>query len=145
MFMLFGLVVVSKGCIVNELINVKFMILKVIEKYIEEKVQIKIEDDICNQYEDFISDKKSMCNLEINCCFKWILVIVCVIFIVVFFLSVLIMFGKIGYGCGCFEKEGQFYLFFEIINSLVLLFGFECCCQLLLIVVGSCWILLGCC
>lgn len=38
MFMLFGLIDVSKGCIVDELINVKFIILKVIEKYIEEKV-----------------------------------------------------------------------------------------------------------
>ena len=140
-----GLADASKGCTADEPINAKPMIPKASEKHTEEKVQTKTEDDTCNQYEDLTSDKKSMRNPETNRRFKWISVIACVISTAALLLSVLIMFGKIGHGCGCSEKEGQFYSSSETINSLVLSSGFECCCQLLSIAVGSCRMLSGCC
>lgn len=140
-----GLIDASKGCTADEPINAKPIIPKATEKHTEEKVQTKTEDDTCNQYEDLTSDKKSMRNLETNRRFKWISVIACVISTAALLLSVLIMFGKIGHGCGCSEKEGQFYSSSETINSLVLSSGFECCCQLLSIAVGSCRMLSGCC
>ena len=133
-----GLADASKGSTADEPINAKPMIPKASEKHTEEKVQTKTEDDTCNQYEDLTSDKKSMCNPETNRRFKWISVIACVISTAALLLSVLIMFGKIGHGFGCSEKEGQFYSSSETINSLVLSSGFECCCQLLSIAVGCC-------
>lgn len=133
-----GLIDASKGCTADEPINAKPIIPKATEKHTEEKVQTKTEDDTCNQYEDLTSDKKSMRNLETNRRFKWISVIACVISTAALLLSVLIMFGKIGHGCGCSEKEGQFYSSSETINSLVLSSGFKCCCQLLSIAVGCC-------
>ena len=136
-----GLADASKGCTADEPINAKPMIPKATEKHTEEKVQTKTEDDTCNQYEDLTSDKKSMRDLETNRRFKWISVIACVISTAALLLSVLIMFGKIGHGCGCSEKEGQFYSSSETINSLVLSSGFECavsCCQSLSVAVGCC-------
>ena len=112
-----GLADASKGCTADEPINAKPMIPKATEKHTEEKIQTKTEDDTCNQYEDLTSDKKSMRNLETNRRFKWISVIACVISTAALLLSVLVMFGKIGHGCGCSEKEGQFYSSSETINS----------------------------
>ena len=73
----------------------------------EDKGHAKTEEDPCNLYEN-LECKKSSPPQRANRRFLWLTIIACLISMVALLLGLLLLSGKIGYGCSCSKNEGQF-------------------------------------